>query len=70
MHRVMKYMVSTGTRGLYIQPDSTWDGKDKAFEQERQWLENIYHRRWLRGKKFDTTKYHFVGHRGGVGSGH
>jgi hypothetical protein len=28
----MKYMVATGTKDLFIQPDSTWDGKDKAFE--------------------------------------
>jgi hypothetical protein len=34
MHRVMKYLVSTKEKGLYIEPTKRWDGKDRNFEFE------------------------------------
>jgi hypothetical protein len=34
MHRVMKFMVSTKEKGLYIEPTKRWDGKDRNFEFE------------------------------------
>ena len=32
MHRVMKHVVSTPTRGWKLKPKRSWDGKDKEFE--------------------------------------
>jgi hypothetical protein len=32
MHRAMKYLLDTRSKGLYIQPKARWDGKDREFE--------------------------------------
>jgi hypothetical protein len=34
MHRVMKYLIASREKGLYIIPDQHWDGRNKNFEFE------------------------------------